>query len=631
MEQESHSTQPTPESSQEVTQPLYPERPSEGIDDEIQKLALFEAGKGKQLELTPGERAEIITLEQKAGTTLEAIHRIVPVADTYYPEYFLTPEGRADFIAITGEVLTDDMGVDDVKKILFTSEALRNTPVKERANMAGRSRDYDEEQRFVTLKGTRDAEGKIDITKAAMPDRLNVIFTPELKRKKLTLLRTFKSNLKHYDSITHPGASEDKSPDFQKAFDGIVRLYLSRVNDLIIEELTDRSNSVFTLDEKRDLLGEEALTLDEQKILEKTFGINTPDTTLARYDKFTFGASQEYDKHSGERDQVSNELAQFANEHEADYIASLLNRSEQIRTKGLDPEKIAASSIPIEEVIRLGEDTLAHYGLLSVHPASEYSKDRSGPAPDGKWQFVARDEFKSLAVEPTTKIIKCSRKPQAVDRLISITLAHEIEGHVLQVENRAKIPLQLFKVLGGGRAAVFSECGAMNNQDFVSQEAFGFSSLPHPHYVRGMERKLAGGNYLDCVEAFYNSALKSTQLKKELGKLTPETFEKECDSHLKLAIERAKRLFATGSDFASHDGLLTKSRDTVYLEQVKLYRALKKHGLEKYVFVSGANLNTLLFLFEAGFINPKDIKEPEFYSLQIWDDMKSEYTLNQQS
>ncbi|MCW1888456.1 MAG: hypothetical protein KIH67_002780 [Candidatus Moranbacteria bacterium] len=610
------------QSAQESTKrPLYPERPSEGIEDEIQRLAQFESGEAKKLELTEEERGEIIALEKKAGKILEAIYRITPQSDSFYPEYFLTPEGRTDFESIVGEALPKNSTPEDIKKILFTSELLKKADTKKRANLAGRSRDYDEEKRFVALSQTLDENGRIDITQASAPERINIIFTPEKKRKKLSLLRAFKSNLKHYTD-NHPGVLAEKSPDFQKAFSGIVNLYISRTNDLII----DQNGSLFTLAEKRVLLGEEALTSDEQKLLEKTFGLENPEGTLARYDKFTFGASEEYDSLSGERDQISQELTQFADEFEAIYTKSILEKDALIRAKGLDPEKISTPNISPEQVIELAEEVLGSYGFLSDQPTSEYSKDRSEPAPDNKWQFVAREEFKTHAINIKRKIIKSSLKPQSIDKLISVTLAHEIEGHVVQAENQARVPLQLFQTLGGGRSVVFSECGAMNNQDFVSGEAFGFASPPHPHYIRAMERKLAGGDYLDCVEAFYNSALKETKLKRDLDKLTPEAFIKECETNLKLAINRTKRLFASGSSFTSEAGLLTHSKDTVYLEQVKLYQELKKHGLEKYVYVRGANLKTLLFLMEAGFLNPDDIQKPAFHSLKIWERIKDKYT-----
>lgn len=611
----------TPE-VQKPPKPLYPERPSEGIDDEIQKLAQFESGEAKKLELTEEERAEILTLEKKAGKILEAIYRITPLSDSFYIDYFLTPEGKADFVAVTGEVLPEKATSGDIKKILLTSEALKNANIEKRADLAGRSRNYDEEKRFATLSRTRDENGHISIDQASAPERISVIFTPDKKRKKLSLLRAFKSNLKHYTE-NHPGVLAEKSPDFQKAFGGIVDLYISRTNDLIISQ----NASLFALAEKRALLGEEALTHDEQKLLEKTFGLENPESTLARYDKFTFGASEEYDPHSGERNQISEELTRFADEFEATYLASVLEKNDRIRARGLDPAKITATEIPIEQVAKLAEEILVAYELLSEQPASEYSKDRSGPAPDNKWQFVARDEFKSLAVDSKRKAIKASLKPQSVAELISITLAHEIEGHAVQVENQTRVPLQLFQSLGGGRSEVFSECGAMNNQDLVSGEAFGFASPPHPHYIRAMERKLAGGDYLDCVEAFYNSTLKATTSKRDAGQLTRKMFDRECDKNLRLAINRTKRLFASGSSFISEAGLLTHSKDTVYLEQVKLYQELKKHNLEKYVFVRGANLKTLLFLMEAGFMDPNDIQKPAFYSLDIWERMKNEYVL----
>ena len=586
--------------------PLYPERPSEGIEDEIARLAQFESGEAKKLELTEEERTEILTLEKKAGKILEAIYRISPLSNTFYLDYFLTPEGKKDLETVLNHTIYDDFrSVDGLKRYLYSSKNLLGIDTEKRADLAGRSRNFDEDNRFQALKKTMTPDGEINITQAPTPRRMDILFTPEKNRKKLSLLRAFKSNLKHYTD-NHPGALAKKSPDFQKAFSGIVDLYISRTNDLII----DQNASLFALSEKRALLGEETLTHDEQKLFEKTSGLENPERTLARYDKFTFGASEEYDLRSGERDQISEELARFANEFETVYIKSALEKSEQIRMHGLNPEKLAEANVPIETVRAYAEEILTAYGL------------------ENQWQFVTSDAHKTLSVNVKEKTIQSSNKPQSAEKLIPITLAHEIEGHVVQAENQARIPLQLFQSLGGGRSVVFSECGAMNNQDFVSQEAFGFASPPHPHYIRAMERKLAGGDYLDCVKAFYDSSLKEVKLKRELGKLSDEAFEKECDTNLKLAINRTKRLFASGASLTSEAGLLTNSKDTVYLEQVKLYQELKKHGLEKYVFVRGANLKTLLFLMESGFLNPDDIQKPAFHSLKIWERIKDDYTLD---
>ncbi len=587
--------------------PLYPERPSEGIEDEIARLAQFESGEAKKIELTEEERTEILTLEKKAGKILEAIYRISPLSSTFYLDYFLTPEGKKDLETTLEHTLYDDFpSADDLKAYLYSSKILTRIDSTKRAELAGRSRNFDEDNRFQALKSTMTSNGEIEIAQAPIPRRIDILFTPEKNRKKISLLRAFKSNLKHYTD-NHPGALAEKSPDFQKAFGGIVDLYISRTNDLII----DQNASLFALAEKRRLLGEEALTHDEQKLLEKASGLENLESTLARYDKFTFGASEEYDPRSGERDQISGELTRFANEFEVVYIKSALEKSEQIRMRGLDPEKLGEANISIEAVRAYAEEVLATYGLAE------------------QWQFITSDAYKTLSVSAKDKTIRSSLKPQSIEKLIPITLAHEIEGHVVQTENQARIPLQLFQTLGGGRSVVFSECGAMNNQDFVSSEAFGFASPPHPHYIRAMERKLAGGNYLDCAKAFYDSSLKEVKLKREQGKLSDEAFEKECDANLKLAINRTKRLFAPGASLTSETGLLTNSKDTVYLEQVKLYQELKKHGLEKYVFVRGANLKTLLFLMETGFLNPDDIQKPVFHSLKIWERIKTDYTLTE--
>ena len=141
-----------------------------------------------------------------------------------------------------------------------------------------------------------------------------------------------------------------------------------------------------------------------------------------------------------------------------------------------------------------------------------------------------------------------------------------------------------------------------------------------------MVKKLEGGNYAECLEAFYESTLKGPRLQRAIGSLSDEDFKKQTEKNLKLAINRTKRLFREGADFSSQEASLSNSKDTVYLEQVRLFQKLKGHGLEKYAFVLGADLNTLVFLMKSGFLNPSDIQQPKYQSLEIWKRMREEYT-----
>ncbi len=596
---------------------LYPERASSDIQKKIEQLAAIENGAEKQAELSAEEQEEILSFETSLGNTLETVFDITVQENTFYPEYFLAEEGQEDLRLLLGDTEIPPLTLEAVSTLLYTSTYLKGLDAKVQSDIAGRSRNYSEEATFQAFRKTKDQNGLIQQDDLSLPIRTKVIFDPEKLLTKQRALRKIKEQLRTYRVSLQ---ETEHSDDARFVINGILDLYHARVNDLLI----DGNIQILTLQEKSALLGEDSLTDAERELLEIGFGLGDTERTLSKLDKLVKGAAHEYEE-NGYRQQLSQDVIAFADEFEAEYISQVTLRNSAIEGRGLDREKLFAKNIPAEKIAQLAEETLTHYSLLSQYPASDYESDREGPAPDDKWQFVMRDAYKTMAVSAKQKIIKCSPNPQSIDRLISITLAHEIEGHVIQAENRARIPLRLFAKVGGGRSSIFAECGAMNNQDYVSGQAFGYQSPPHPYYIKAMQKKLEGGSYLDCVEAFYEGSLKELHLQRELGWIDQEEFDLRADEKLKLAINRTKRLFESGAQFGSNEEFLTNSKDTVYLEQVRLYRALKQHGLEKYAFISGANLDTLLFLMQAGFLNPSDIQQPHFYSLTVWDRLKDNY------
>lgn len=609
-----------PPKTQSEAPRLYPERTSIGIEEKLQLLSDLEAGRVEKLIISEQDREILTDFENTLGAALEKIFAITPKEFVFYTEYLLSPSGRADFEQSVGISLPDDIITMDAAE-LFLYSATKNIAAmkaKERVAFAGRARDYSEDRLLQELLKEPEDSGTLALKQTSPPGRVSLLLTPEENRKKITSLRTFKGLIKRYQE-TLGKTVPDKSPAFKEILSGILDLYQSRVNLMIASSSSD----AFIVEKKLASAGEKSLSSDEATLRNEAVGFSNIPRGLSRYDKFTHGASEYRD---GWRQQAGEELRRFADEVEAIYINSTVLRNEAITKKGLNPEKVSDPNRFSPDVLdELARETLASYGLLSEIPASEYSSDRPGPAEDNKWQFVMSEEFKTMAVDSKRKVIKCGPKSQSAATAISITLAHEIEGHVIQHENKSRIPLRLFQKLGSGRTDVFAECGAMYNQDLVSKNAFGYDSPSHPHYLRAMEKKLQGGNYLECVQAFYQSAMKAPLLKKTLGKTTNTEFQKEARANLKLAINRARRLFNSGEDLSTSSRFLTNSKDTAYLEQIKLFRELSEHGAEKYAFILGANLDTLIFLIKSGFLNPADIKKPQYHALEIWERMKDEY------
>jgi hypothetical protein len=417
--------------------------------------------------------------------------------------------------------------------------------------------------------------------------------------------------------------SGDHSEDHHAVLEGIFELYQRKINTMI----ASRADVFLVLRKKAELMGEDFLTEDEKLALSLDFSSGDIPASLSRYDKFVHGASDEFDA-EGWRKQISSKLIALADVQEQGYLSSILEKKENIAEKGLDADTLSQKDIEPAEVERLCNETLAHYGLLSSHPSSEYDPKRPGPAQDGKWQVVVKDTYRSLSVNSRQKVIKCPNESQTITRLLSITLAHEIEGHVIQHENKSKIPLKLFDDIGSDRSSIFAEAGAMSNQDHVTTSAFGYESVSRPHYVRAMVKKLEGGNYADCVEAYYHSAIRPYTLQLEQGDIDADTFKKECAAQLKTAIGSAGRLFRGGASKTDTYAHLPESKATVYIEQTQLALALKERGLHKLLNLAGVNAAALEFLLRAKMIDMADIQSPDFYSLQLWEERKEGYALS---
>ncbi len=66
--------------------------------------------------------------------------------------------------------------------------------------------------------------------------------------------------------------------------------------------------------------------------------------------------------------------------------------------------------------------------------------------------------------------------------------------------------------------------------------------------------------------------------------------------------------------------ILTKSKDTVYIEQAIIMEKLKENGLENCAFVKDVNLDMLANLMEIGLIDLKDMEKLDFsFILNLWE------------
>jgi hypothetical protein len=489
------------------------------------------------------------------------------------------------------------------------------------SDLCGKSKIFSETQIHEKLIATMDKDGKINVENIANPSRIHIVLTPEKALEKIQGMRNFKHEfLRNVEGFSSENQQEVGDVKIAKA--RIVKLYKDRVNELITQ-LFPHAVRVKTM---VDLIGSEQLTLEEQTLVKTFPGMQEFVKNFSRYDKLVHGASSESDA-NGDKLQVGSELEEYADQMEERYLENEREKRANAMEKGIDIDKLTKErNIKKETFAKYAEKFLDEYGMKSDEPSETYNPKRSGPASDGKWQFVPRDGFANMKVEGKFKIIKASSKDRSMEDLIAILLAHEFT-HFVQALNREKLPLRLYHKVAGDRNIILEEGGAMLMQNMVTEEFFGYKTFPVVHYVRAMIESQKGGSYADCVKAYYESALKAMQCDEGFMQGAEEKIRDRKEKLLLTAIKSTKRLFA--DDFDSDTSKLTSSKDTVYLEQFVVMKKLKENGMEKYAFILGLNLNSMAELMELGFLDDKKIEKLDMdFIRNVWTQEKSGYLLS---
>lgn len=605
---------------------LYPERASANIASQVEFLHDIETGKVEKRELAEDEKAEVLEFEKGLGEKLEDIFLIKVSGvdeDVFSLEYFLTEVGRQDFLEVTGEEFCAD-SLEEAKVFLYQKrDVLAKIDAKKRTELGGNSKAFENKRVAKELIDNLSDAGEFSFDEIEMPQRVSLLYNPKDALEKIEKLRDFKREIK--ESLVKFGSkSKQELSDKEYAEKGILQMYQRKVNEMIVSE---RSSAV-RVREMEEVLEKDQLNDQENAVLNQYVGLKGDDRSLAKMDKFIYGASLGYNE-EGERIQINKEMLEFAKAEIEKSLQNGLNERTFVEEKGLDFDKIFDKNISKEEFVAYAEETLRSYDLLSSENPEGYSEKRKGTAEDGKWQIIARSEYSSMKVSKKQKVIKTGIENKDIVETLSVLVSHEIEGHVLQHKNKERIPLKIFDKVGADRATIFSEGGAMMNEGEIKKELFGIDNSAEPHYLAAMVRKLEGGNYLECVKAFYESTIQIPKMQKNLGKIDEELFDKLSKEKMELAVNRTERLFRGGADYDSRDTLLARSRDAVYLEQAMLMRKLQEFGMEKYAFLGGSNLKNLTFLAETGFVDLEGIQEPKGYAKEIWERIKNRYVANQ--
>ncbi|MEX0933583.1 MAG: hypothetical protein WDZ74_02390 [Candidatus Paceibacterota bacterium] len=600
----------------ESTQSLYPERVFGSYAEVIDEIKRLESGELAKQELNEVEKFELLEFEKQFALRLEGLFQLKGLSFDYHPSYFETEEGRRDLLVIFENEDASSLSKEEIEKLfLERPEVLAGLSTAERERIQKSSTDFSDGAVKEEIFKRFNEENEFTTEGIKVPEKKSVTINPDEVLTKLAGLRELKKEIK--EIVATLAAKEDNYSQAQKV---ILEMYSKRINELIAQQY------IFALkiQEKLTVLGAESLSGAEQDVLtlvtvtEKS----NADRVRARMDKFRYGATAEYND-DGYKEQVSEKLLEYAKEIEIESAFLEENKNAFIEARGLDPKKIDEKIITAEKRKEWGERILAAYGLLS----SDESVDVEKRTLDYKWRFIQEEKRKTMSVDRNRKVIKDRDGETTPVHAFSVALAHEIEGHVLQSANRENIPLNLFELdVAGDRASVYSEGGAMYNQNYISKELFGYEQLPKPHYVRAMARRLSGGSFADCLQAYYESAIISSRNKYKEGSLSKEEFDKKARAVLKTSLSSSRRLFRDGGSLDSTSNMLLSSKDTAYLEQRKLVEGLKEAGLLKLAYVGGLNLENAKELIRFGLLDLDKIQEPKFETIKIWEEVRDTYT-----
>jgi hypothetical protein len=576
--------------------PLYPERPSYSAEKKLEDIKEYLSGEREKELLTDDEKTDLIDFEKPFVEKLADIRKVSYGQTSIYTEYFSTNEGQ---LILQEFGLYPDPNTNfkiDITKHISNLRTLDNKSLR---RLVESSLEYHTETMLETLSGHIVEDGSLDIEGLDNPGKLMFIKSPENLTIKIESLRDLKSELEEIRSslfLTDSFVMEGE--ETLKESNALIHAKLFR-----LEKLITKLNELLaeTLVAKSILDSESDSTFHKPKI---------------RLDKFRYGVGKM--NADDNYDQVDNRLFQQADEIAEAHIEINQKKEAILTEQGLDINKIEAQSVEPEQIKVYIEKVLSNYGLLNEnHDDTENASN--------KWSCSVDARKTSFSINPRTKILSIPNENRSIIDVLTKGAVHEII-HILQRENTATIGIPLYthpSQMGGDRAEMFQEGGAMYYQDEASKELFGFASPPGPNYLRAMAVKQSGGDYLACVKAYYESSI-SIKMEQNL------TSEKKLNL-LKMAIDRAGRLFRNTPDLNNRNKSIPSTKDTVYLEQKAVVEEIMTNHpeLRNIILVSGMNLETAKELIKFGLLDLSTLRQPDLSFVKaLWEEMKDDYKLD---
>lgn len=453
--------------------------------------------------------------------------------------------------------------------------------------------------------------GSLDVEGLDNPEKLMFIKKPDELIKKIEFLRELRSRLEQSRSTLFQEEAAVTNGEQESSTESLALIH-SKLYSL--KHIIKKVNVLL------------AVTLEDKAILDAESDLKSHKSKY-KLDKFRYGVGQM--NADGNYDQVDDRLSQQADEIAKGHIEINQKKESILAEQGLDIKKIEKANIDPKRIKEYLDRILLDYGLLSEYPADADEVANNIKPPDNKWRCYVKSGQKTFEIDSKSKTLWIPIKKRSVADVLTKGAVHEII-HILQRENTAEIDIPLYthpSQMGGDRSDLFQEGGAMYYQDKASQELFGFANPPLPHYLRAMAVKQAGGDYLACVKAYYESSMSIKNIK------TEEESEKEeiRIKAIKTALSSAGRLFRNTPDLNNRNPSIPSTKDTVYLEQKAVVEEIMTNHpeLRNIILVSGMNLETAKELIKFGVLDLSTLRQPDLSFVKaLWEEIKDNYKLD---
>ena len=517
---------------------IYPERPSEINTGSIQ-------------DRTAVNVSEVHTIEEGLYEQFEKIKEDpIKTISFFGVEYFQTAEGQILLQNILTETHTELLPTIDLNNIVQILDQIDFSKLsKERRDqIMAEVNNATEERLFNELKKhliNDDVNCSLDTI--IIPTKYEIVLNPESVIQRLNNIRKLKVQLKE----------ERKNYINNPKILSLYRAYIEKINILIVNCIYN----VIKINDKEVRIGN-----DNNRYLPyiKSFNdMHRRERNLSRFDFYLNGAGV---IQKGRYTPFGENLLSF------------IDTLKKEQTEGFETEDFETE---------FGENFLVSPEFVKAlfEIMLEANKFEG-------WRVIISEKATTLSVNNSTRTITIpksfKRNFYSIKPTSSVlaVVAHEMT-HVFQGETRKKIGITLFTRTNPARNKISSE-GAGVRQEKKMQNKLGLPSPSNYQYFDTMQRKIGGGNYIECVIAFYKSLLtQHPNINKEEG--------------LKLAINRTKRIFRNLGDTKSTDGFISNSDQLDYLEQ-EITTLIDKYG---------AITPYAKYLIDSGVINLREIEEIE--------------------